>query len=119
MARGRTLLPKLENKMTYQNYHPEPFTDFSNPQHATEFRTALEKVRGEIGRRYPLVIGGNHIELDDVFPSLNPANPSEVVGYFANGGVAHVERALDAAWDAFESWQYTPAQERAELLQRV
>jgi 1-pyrroline-5-carboxylate dehydrogenase len=105
--------------MTYQNYHPEPFTDFSNPQQATDFRLALDKVRGEIGRRYPLVIGGQRIELDDVFPSINPSNPSEVLGYFANGGVEHVERALDAAWEAFESWQHTPAQETAELLQRV
>ena len=78
-------------------FHNEPFTDFSVSEHETAFRAALDKVKSELGRTYPLVIGGEIIEVDDVFPSVNPARPDEVVGYFANGTAAHVDQAVAAA----------------------
>src|SRR5438105_2017924 len=48
--------------------------------------------------------------------SLNPAKPSEVVGIQQKAGAEHVEPAMQAALEAFESWRTTSWEERASLL---
>jgi len=100
-------------------YFPESYTDFSQPAARRTFEEALALVRSRFGQRYPLVIGDQRIMLDDTFASINPANPAEVVGYFANGTAEHADQALRAATDAFRTWQYTPAEERARYLLRA
>jgi 1-pyrroline-5-carboxylate dehydrogenase len=97
-------------------YRPEPFTDFTQPANRQAFEQALAKVTASLGQTYPLVIGGERITLSDVFPSINPARPSQVLGYFANGTAEHANRATEAAYEAFKTWQYTPAAERARYL---
>ncbi len=97
-------------------YRPEPLTDFSQPANRQAFEDALAKVKAQLGKTYPLIIGGERIMLDDVFPSVNPARPSEVIGYFANGNASHADAAIKAAYYAFETWQHTPAAERARYL---
>jgi len=100
-------------------YSFEPLTDFTRPENAAAFRDALTLVKGEIGRTYPLVIGSERILLKDVFPSINPARPDEVLGYFPNATADFADRAIDAAEEAFKTWQYVPADERARYLFRV
>jgi 1-pyrroline-5-carboxylate dehydrogenase len=80
---------------------------------------AIGKVRGELGREYPLVINGARITLDEKFESINPAQSSEVVGRFQHGGAAEARRAVEAAYEAFKSWSKVPSKERADLLFRV
>ena len=46
-------------------FRNEPFTDFSKDENAQAMRAALEKVKSELGREYPLVIGGERITTDD------------------------------------------------------
>ncbi|MFN8451549.1 MAG: L-glutamate gamma-semialdehyde dehydrogenase [Anaerolineae bacterium] len=98
-------------------YRNEPLTDFSLAANADAFRQALEKVKQQIGKTYPLVIGDQEIALNDTFDSLNPARPKEVVGRFANGTAAHVDQAIEAAAQAFEDgWKSTPVETRARYL---
>lgn len=97
-------------------YANEPLTDFTQPAHETAFRDALALVKSRLGQTYPLVINGQHITLEDTFPSVNPARPEEVIGYFANGTAAHADAAIEAATAAFETWKYTPVEERARYL---
>ena len=68
-------------------------------------RAAIEKVRGELGREYDLVIGGKRSRTSEKIRSLNPARPSEVVGVHQKAGIEHVEPAMQAALAAFESWK--------------
>ncbi len=100
-------------------YRNEPFTDFSKPENVAAFRAALDKIKGEIGRTYPLVIDGKHITLKETFPSINPARPAEQLGHFSNGTPEHAEQAVQAAYAAFQSWQHVPAEERARYLLRA
>jgi 1-pyrroline-5-carboxylate dehydrogenase len=97
-------------------FRNEPFTDFSIPENARAFCDALEKVRGELGKTYPLVIGGKRIELDQTFPTINPARPSQILGKFANGTAEHADQAIEAAAAAFKTWKWTPVEERAAML---
>jgi 1-pyrroline-5-carboxylate dehydrogenase len=100
-------------------YIPEPLSNFSDPQQAAAFRAALERVKSEIGRTYPLVIGALEIALASTLDSLNPARPSEVVGRFAQGDAGHADDAIAAGTRAFETWQYVPVEERARYVLRA
>ncbi|MGH9971634.1 MAG: L-glutamate gamma-semialdehyde dehydrogenase [Pyrinomonadaceae bacterium] len=100
-------------------FRNEPLTDFSKEENAQAMRAALEKVKTELGREYPLVIGGQRITADNKLESINPANRTEVVGRFQKATKELANRAVEAAAEAFKTWKNTSAQERADLLFRV
>jgi 1-pyrroline-5-carboxylate dehydrogenase len=97
----------------------EPMVDFSREENARKMRGALEKVRGQLGREYDLIIGGRRLKTQDKIKSLNPARPSQVVGIHQKAGKEHVEPAMEAAQRAFQSWSRTSVEERAALVFRV
>ena len=97
----------------------EPLTDFTKEDNARRMRAAIEKVRGQLGREYDLVIGGKRVKTADKIKSLNPAQPSQVVGIHQKAGKEHVEPAMQAALRAFDHWKNVPLEERASLLFRV
>ena len=97
----------------------EPLTDFSKEENARKMRAAIEKVRGQLGREYDLIIGGKRIKTQDKIKSLNPAKPSQIVGLHQKAGKEHVEPAMQAALSAFEHWSRTSIEERASLLFHV
>lgn len=94
----------------------EPFTDFSRPENAEAFRKALDLVKQDLGRTYPLVISGKQVEVKETFATINPARPSEILGCFPQGTAEHADQAIEAASKAFETWRYTPAEKRADYL---
>ena len=100
-------------------FRNEAFTDFSREENAQLMRAALEKVRGELGREYPLVIGGERIETGRTFDSINPAKKTELVGRFQKATEELARRAVETADETFKTWSRTPAGERADLLFRV
>jgi 1-pyrroline-5-carboxylate dehydrogenase len=100
-------------------FRNEPFTDFSKEENAQAMRAAIEKVRGELGRDYPLVIGGERVMTGRTFESLNPANKTQVVGRFQKATEELARLAVEKANESFQSWRNVPAHERAELLFRV
>jgi 1-pyrroline-5-carboxylate dehydrogenase len=97
----------------------EPLTDFTRPENREAFQKALSLVETQLGRTYPLIIGGERVSTDDVITSTSPNDTTIVVGHVASAGVEHAERALDAAWKAFEGWQDVPGEERAQYLFRA
>src|SRR6202047_227763 len=97
----------------------EPFFDFTREEHARKMRAAIEKVRGQLGREYDLIIGGQRVKTADKIRSLNPTRPSEIVGIHQKAGKEQVEPAMNAALKAFKSWSRTSVKERADLLFRV
>src|SRR5687767_15995533 len=100
-------------------FRNEPFTDFTKEENAQAMRAAIEKVRGELGREYPLVIGGERIASDSKLDSINPANRTQLVGRFNKATKELANRAVEEAYKAFQTWRNTPAQDRAALLFRV
>ncbi|HKS72039.1 MAG TPA: L-glutamate gamma-semialdehyde dehydrogenase [Terriglobales bacterium] len=97
----------------------EPFFDFGKEENVRKMRAALEKVRGQLGREYDLIIGGKRVKTADKIKSINPAKPSQIVGLHQKAGKDQVEPAMQAAVRAFESWSRTSVEERAALLFRV
>jgi 1-pyrroline-5-carboxylate dehydrogenase len=97
----------------------EPFFDFTKEDNARKMRAAIERVRGQLGREYDLIIGGQRLKTTDKIKSLNPAKPSQIVGIHQKAGKEHVEPAMAAALKAFKTWSRTPIEERAALLFRA
>lgn len=65
-----------------------------------------------------LYISGEWVEAEsgETFTRVNPANPGEVIGEFQQGGAEDVNKAVDAAGEAFEKWSSLPAPKRGEIL---
>jgi len=100
-------------------FRNESFTDFGREENARAMREALGRVRGELGRDYPLVIGGERIMTGRTFESFNPANKTQVVGRFQKATEELARLAVERASETFKTWSRTPAEERAALLFRV
>ena len=100
-------------------FRNEPFTDFSKEDNAQAMHAALEKVKNELGREYPLVIGGERITTDSKLDSYNPAQRTQLVGRFQKATKELANQAVESAYKAFQSWRNTDTQERAEFLFRV
>ena len=67
---------------------------------------------------YQNYIGGKWIpsESGEVFENLNPADTRDVIGRFPLSTSEDVNKAVNAAQQAFNRWRLTPAPRRAELL---
>src|SRR5438128_249918 len=100
-------------------FRNEPMLEFTRSDVAREMRAALDRIRGQLGREYDLIIGGKRVRTADKIRSLNPARPSQVVGVHQKAGREHVEPAMNAALAAFESWSRTTVEERVGLLFRT
>lgn len=109
----------MQTQKTLNEFKNEPFTDFSAPANKQAMEKAIEQVKSEIGRRYPIIINGEKIELDTHFHSINPSQKDEIVGIFSDADADAenlVIKAIDAATKAFKTWRNVPASERAEYL---
>lgn len=102
--------------MAIPKFKNEPLTDFSKSINRKQQQAAIEKVRAELGREYPIVIGGKRIYSEQKFNSLNPSKPSEVVGVFQKGDAALANKAMETAVAKFDEWKNVPAKKRADYL---
>ena len=101
------------------SFRNAPLVSFIYKDSQDKMQSALREVRKRLGEKYPLYIGGEKIWSDNLTPSVNPAEPTEIVGYGTEASIDEAERAVKAARAAFEKWRWTPVEERAQLLERV
>jgi 1-pyrroline-5-carboxylate dehydrogenase len=111
-----TLPTSIQPRTPQGTFKNEPFTDFKDPENARAMRDALELVRGQLGREYDLVIGGERFRTEGKIRSVNPARPAQVVGVHQKAGAEHAGQAMKAALAAFESWSRVSVQDRVSLL---
>ncbi|TDM04014.1 aldehyde dehydrogenase family protein [Macrococcus carouselicus] len=69
---------------------------------------------------YSLFINGEFVEAEngETLEVTNPAN-SEVLGKIAKAAEKDVDKAVQAAKEAFKTWRYTSPTERAEYLNKI
>lgn len=97
----------------------EPLTDFALETDQRGMEQALAKVRGELAREYPLVIGGKRITGRKTFDSIDPSRKTQVLARFQKATKDDVHEAVAAAESAFESWKRASFEQRAALLLRT
>ncbi|WAH39255.1 L-glutamate gamma-semialdehyde dehydrogenase [Alicyclobacillus dauci] len=100
-------------------YRNEPPIDFTTAPHKDKLLAALEQVKAQFGKTYPLYINGKQIQTENPLASVNPAKHREVVGYVSQANQKHIDEAIDAAKKAFESWRHTSFEERAMYLMKA
>ncbi|GEK34670.1 L-glutamate gamma-semialdehyde dehydrogenase [Kurthia sibirica] len=100
-------------------YQTEALLDFSNDSNSKAYKEALTKVKEELGKEYPLVIGGEKIYTDDKIMSYNPANKTQVVGKVSKASKDLAEKAMQVADATFKTWSKVDAQTRADILFKV
>jgi len=93
-----------------------PLTDFSDVKNREAMVQAISKVKSELGKEYPIVIGGEAISADQTFTSINPAAPDEVVGTFAKGTKELALKAIETADNVFQEWRLVPPEHRARYI---
>ena len=103
----------LERVAPFKN---EPVKNYSDPADVAAMEEALAQVRAGFGKTYPLVIDGERIDTPKKIASLNPANPSEIIGEVAAASLEQANRAIEVAHERFADWRNTPAAKRAQFL---
>ncbi|MGB9660367.1 MAG: aldehyde dehydrogenase family protein, partial [Nitrososphaerales archaeon] len=81
----------------------------SNSGKAEEFHRnyekALEKVKKELGKKYPNIIDGKEVySKEGEFAKTSPSDKRIVLGYFQKGTKEDVKKAIEAAKRAFPLW---------------
>ncbi len=101
---------------TIKPFENFPIIDFSDPEDEKKMKEALDKVESELGKEYPIVIGGKEYRTDRKIRSINPARYDEIVGVVSKADRELAEKALETAWKTFKEWKKWPAWKRAEVL---
>src|SRR6516165_4460091 len=108
-----------ETKLHKPEFTNEPFVDFSKPENRTAMEAALERVKTQLGREYPMYIAGQPATSAQKKASTNPSRPEQVIGTFQEASAEQARQAIESAHDYFDTWKRVPAEERAEMLFRA
>jgi 1-pyrroline-5-carboxylate dehydrogenase len=99
-----------------KRFRNEPLTDFSKTKNRKAMERVLGKVEAELGKEYPIVIGGKCKKIRGKFVSIDPSDPSRALGVFQKADPKTAQQAVDAALKAFEKWRFVKASKRASYL---
>lgn len=94
-------------------------TNFATGENRRKMIGAIDYVRGECGRTYPLIINDQTVSTKAWHDSINPSRPREVIGQVAQATTADVSQAIKAARRAFQQWRAVRAADRANLLRKA
>jgi 1-pyrroline-5-carboxylate dehydrogenase len=94
----------------------EPFTNFADPANRAAMEAALASVKEQLGKEYPLVIGGEKIFTEKKIKSINPGNVDQVVGLVSKADQQLAEKAMQVALETFETWKLVDPVTRAGYL---
>ena len=85
-----------------------------------QFDRAVVQVKKELGKTYPMYIGGKKVESPEgPIVDASPIDTDIVLGNFQAANASHVDLAVEAARDAAPKWASTPWQERVSILRKA
>jgi 1-pyrroline-5-carboxylate dehydrogenase len=102
--------------MALTKFKNESYIDWSRKEHRSKMLQALDQASSHFGVEYENVIGGGGVRSLEKFSSLNPSEPSEVVGVFQKSSQGDATKALEVALEKFEEWKWVAPRKRAEYL---
>jgi RHH-type proline utilization regulon transcriptional repressor/proline dehydrogenase/delta 1-pyrroline-5-carboxylate dehydrogenase len=108
--------PAASLKCTFRN---EPPIDFSKADQRQAMTAALQTVRSQLGKHFPMVIDGKPVDTSDRIESNNPANLKQIVGTTAVATPQHVDQAVAVAKAAMPKWASRSATDRAAFLRKA
>jgi 1-pyrroline-5-carboxylate dehydrogenase len=97
----------------------EPVRDYlAGSAERTSLQARLKEMSGE-RIEIPLVIGGEDVQTSKTVEAVMPHAKAHVLADVHQGGPAEVQRAIDAAAEAWEDWHRVPWEERAAIFLRA
>jgi RHH-type transcriptional regulator, proline utilization regulon repressor / proline dehydrogenase / delta 1-pyrroline-5-carboxylate dehydrogenase len=111
--------PTIAPSATITQINPAADTDYAIDKLRSQATTALEKVRQQFGQTYWPLLDGQRLQTNITIPSVNPSNPTEVVGSIGQINIDQADQAILAAQKAFQTWRKTPVADRTAILRRA
>ena len=105
-----------ENRLPFA---PAADTDFAIATARDSATDALATVKQQLGQSYWPLVNGESVQTEKTLQSVNPSDPSEIVGTVGQVTIEQAEAAIASAKTAFKTWKKTPATERAHILRRA
>ncbi|MBY0460813.1 MAG: L-glutamate gamma-semialdehyde dehydrogenase [Gemmataceae bacterium] len=100
-------------------FQNDPLSDFSREETRAAMRAALDQMKGEFGRTYPVIIDNKPLPVGKTLARENPSRQAEVLGKVACATIEQANQAVASCLRAFDGWLNTPLDERAAFLRRV
>jgi RHH-type proline utilization regulon transcriptional repressor/proline dehydrogenase/delta 1-pyrroline-5-carboxylate dehydrogenase len=97
----------------------QPPVDFARAENRDRMQRALDDVRAQLGRHWPLVVAGDAVDTPERLTSLDPSQFERVVGTTAMASAEHVQQAVKGAMRALPAWRALGAEGRARYLRRA
>ena len=97
-------------------FRQEPLLDFAKINNRNYFQDALDDVQAGLGKEYPLLIDGKEVHGEMKLASVNPCQPSQIVGHTFSASKEEAECAVAAARKAFIKWRDIDYRKRSGLL---
>ena len=102
----------FENEFTWGKAVATNSTDNFHEQ----YEKAVQQVRDELDKEYPLIINGKEIFSKNLFTVKSPSDTTLNVAKFPNGTIEDTKTAIKSAKDAFFEWSNTPYQNRVKIF---
>jgi 1-pyrroline-5-carboxylate dehydrogenase len=81
-----------------------------------KFDQAIESVRKNFGKNYPMIIGGKEIYSENQFQVRSPADRNIVIANFPLASNEETLHAIESAKDAFARWSEVSYQKRVQIF---
>lgn len=106
-----------KNQIKFRN---EPLLDFALHHHRQRMLAALADFKAKhMGGEFPLFINGKDMKTNRFIESVNPSEPSRIIGRVHVAGVTEADQAVRAAKEALPAWRKTPAETRAQMVEKL
>ncbi len=105
--------------MNLPPFQNESYADFTQPEIRRAQADAVEQVRAQLGREYPLLLAGERLTTGSLLRSMNPARPDELVGAHHKADAALATRSVERALGAFPKWSHTLIEDRVWMTLRA
>lgn len=107
-------LPSQENR-----FYNEALKDFAILENRQAILQSLNEAKRSLDLNYPLHIGGKNIQTSRTLSRENPSNKQQILGRISMADKEHAEMAFQSAQKAFQTWKSKPANERADMVDRL
>lgn len=103
----------FSNEFTWGNAVKDKKVD----QFDENYEKSFEKVKNQIGQKYPNVINGTEKFSDKNFEVRSPSDTRLVLGEFPQTSIEDTKRAINAAKNSFSEWSDVSYQQRVKIFQ--
>jgi RHH-type proline utilization regulon transcriptional repressor/proline dehydrogenase/delta 1-pyrroline-5-carboxylate dehydrogenase len=100
-------------------FYNEPLLDFTLKDNREKMLSQIQKIKTDKPKTYPVVINGKEIKTATTISTLNPASPANVLALVTAATLQEAELAVATAHNAYASWSKTPANKRADLVDKL